>query len=557
MKKNKMKAPDLFEKFLIQYENKIERLKNDVLKTDTSLCQGKKTIFISICNGSQRAAVIKANGDSLIDAWNTVVLKGGKYIKNNNIKPLWIKVDVVTSIASISYELYKRSLGQYRPYFLRKGLALDENLDISFLEAELNCNAIIDYTKQELHLDNLNHYLKKRDDLKINTIPMNLYIFEAKGFFAEDLSIYELNTSEIDYGRRPASASYDEILSYVNTGSKFLFDSLLPNGRFIYGYQPFFNKEIKSYNILRHTTTTWTLLNQYKMTKDESLVEKIDRAIEYMTSSYIEEMNENTSYLIERETGEIKLGGNGVAVVVLCVYMEIFNTPKYKNVLRILGNVILDLQDKKTGEYFHVLSYPEFSPKEKHRTVYYDGEATFALSKLYSLTGDNKWLEAAKLAVDNFISNHYEKHVDHWVAYSINELSKHISEEKYLSFGLMNAQVNLDRIYNRDTSFHTYMEMLMITFELLTRIKDMNLNISYLKESFDENKFKRTIFKRANHMLNGYLYPEYAMYYKSPMSVLGSFCVRHHSHRVRIDDVQHFLGGYYLYLQYYDKLSEK
>ena len=57
-------------------------------------------------------------------------------------------------------------------------------------------------------------------------------------------------------------------------------------------------------------------------------------------------------------------------------------------------------------------------------------------------------------------------------------------------------------------------------------------------------------------MLNGFLYPEIAMYMKNPLEVVNTFCVRHDSYRIRIDDVQHYIGGYYNFLKNFDKLEE-
>ena len=157
--------------------------------------------------------------------------------------------------------------------------------------------------------------------------------------------------------------------------------------------------------------------------------------------------------------------------------------------------------------------------------------------------------------MDYFIENDYTQYRDHWVAYSVNEITKYLPEEKYFEFGLKNAQVNLERIYNQKTSYHTYLELLMVTFELYERIIENDIQVEYLKE-FDEDKLVETIKHRAYHMLNGYFYPEYAMYFKNPERILHSFFVRHDAFRIRIYDVQHFIGGYYNYYKYYEHLME-
>jgi hypothetical protein len=41
---------------------------------------------------------------------------------------------------------------------------------------------------------------------------------------------------------------------------------------------------------------------------------------------------------------------------------------------------------------------------------------------------------------------------------------------------------------------------------------------------------------------------------KFPNTIAGAFHVRHHNYRVRIDDVQHFIGGYYFYCVYYNEI---
>ena len=206
--------------------------------------------------------------------------------------------------------------------------------------------------------------------------------------------------------------------------------------------------------------------------------------------------------------------------------------------------------DWETGEFWHILN-GDFSRKEKMRTVYYDGEATFALSRLYALTGDEIWLNAGCRSVDHFIEAEYEQYKDHWVAYSLNEITKHVKDRpEYFAFALRNAEVNLENIAQRDTTYHTYLELLMSTFELYDRMIDQQIPAG----DFDIRSLLNTIFIRAQRQLNGFFFPEYAMYMANPNRILNTFMVRHDGYRVRIDDVQHNIGGYYLYYKNYDKM---
>ena len=232
-------------------------------------------------------------------------------------------------------------------------------------------------------------------------------------------------------------------------------------------------------------------------------------------------------------------------------YMDVFRDGRYREVCTALGEGILTMLDQSSGEYYHVLN-GDFSRKEAYRTVYYDGEATFALCRLYGLTGEERWLDAARSAADRFIAADYTRYRDHWVAYSMNELTRYVEDEPaYYAFALENARKNLEEIRCRDTASHTYLELLMAAFEVYDRMADAGM----AAESFDLDALLQAIYARADRMLSGYFYPECAMYMANPQRILGTFMVRHEGYRVRIDDVQHNIGGYYLFWKNYDRLT--
>ncbi len=511
-------------------------------------------VFISVTDGTERAAVFNCAAPTLEQAWEGASAKARKHISDTKKVTLWLKADIMNDCQITEYSAIRQDIKRSREYFYKKGISFDTGFHTALLEAQLNCGGLINYSSKTLNLERLREYFAWAENDMFTSIPDRLIVFTTVGYICDsDMSTHKLYPDEENYGRRVTGELTKEYIgSIIASSSDYISACVDANGRFDYGVNPVTNDHFTTYNILRHTGTIWSLIMQYDTTKDEKLLPKIDKTIEYMLKS-TEQPDDDHIYLVERKSNEIKLGGNAVMIITLATYMDVFGTDKYTDIIRRAANSILTMQEPD-GSYYHVLSFPSYERKERDRIVYYDGEATFALAKAYGVTKDEKYLDAAKRALDYFIKNGYTRFCDHWIAYSINEVTLYDPQEKYLSFGLKNANDNLNRIYTQDTTFHTFLELLMATFELYTRIKEQKLAVSYLSK-FNAEYFLRTIFRRVHYMLNGFLYPETAMYFKYPLGVVNTFCVRHDSYRVRIDDVQHNIGGYYSVYRHFDELK--
>lgn len=510
-------------------------------------------VFLSVCDGNERASVYMGTGDTLSTAWDAAVARTDKALQKSGLEPRWVKADVVYVSETIPMDELARRLGDSRDGFFRYGAAFGENFQTAFLEAELNGAQIYDYDNDRIDLEAMNDYLKKEGHRTMSALPDECTLFQCIGWLCDEESkIYELSANGLDYGRRPVELlDGDYAKELILNASAFLEDQVQEDGSFIYGVYPSFDEEIDDYNIVRHASTIWSLICRYRLVPDEELAEKIDRTINDMLDSVVYD-SQGRAYLYEEKKDEIKLDGCGIAVIALTEYMDVFGNEQYKDICTALGEGILTMMDQEKGTYYHVWE-GDFTPKEEFRTVYYDGEATFALCRLYGLTRDSVWLDAAQKAVEHFIEADYTQYKDHWVAYSMNEITKYVTDKpEYYVFALENAQKNLQEITKRDTVYPTYLELLMSTFELYDRM----IQNGGSANGFDLWSFLGAIYTRANRQLNGYFYPEYAMYMENPQKVLNTFMMRHDNYRVRIDDVQHNIGGYYLYCINYDKLVQ-
>ena len=602
-------------------------------------------VFLSFSDGSARADVVHGSGADIAEAFADAQQKAWSLIQKKHQRFRWLKADVVTEYApadakTLAYMIKEPGWNE----FFRFGLSFDRSFRTALLEEELNGAKILDYASGSISLADLNRYLKKAGRPALPKLPEFFLLFQTAGFFYDADSAANAaaatdadSAASTDVDSAPASGCVIPLIpdglsrgrreiqnldaaaarSFVTAAASFLEKQVQQDGSFRYGYYPRFDRVIPGYNCMRHASTIWSLLCQYRITPKASVLSLAARSIEYLLSHALVYRDPDTAYLSEPLKDEIKLGGGGVLILAITEYLDLCSEEprpailrsgepcseilrseeprpailrsreprpailcsgepltkapnaeilhakdvlpeqealrrRYTEIASALGNGILSLLNPETGEFSHVLNM-DFSLKERYRTVYYDGEAAYALCRLYRLTKEEKWLFYAEKAVDHFLTADYTRYRDHWVAYAMNEITRYIHRDDYDTFALRNARVNLDFLYKRETTYHTFLELLMVTFETYERILAENPGLPYLKE-FDLPYFLRTIRVRADRMLNGFFFPEYAMYMRCPDKILGSFMVRHDGFRVRIDDVQHNIGGFYLYYKNYSRL---
>lgn len=544
---------------LVQAKEKLFSHQKEAENSNSSLFKRKRkfVIFISVTDTNSRALVFTGIGNTMESAWKNAEKKCLSSINKIDLIPKWIKIDLAINMELLTKHEFLHLYAKTKKNYFRKGVALDSQFNIAFLEQEFLANALL--KNNSFSMKNINFYLQKYRNAKfpiLDSYIKEIVIFDTISYFCDEINFYPLYSGGLNNGRRIVKDLDESLIKEViSQSSSYLAKQVKPSGEFTYGYFSHFYKEIKWYNMLRHASTIFSMIEAYTLTKEKDLELSIKRALEFLVKKGIvitEHSKYGTvAYVVDKKNNqEIKLGALGVALLTITKYTKVFEDEKYLSIAKSLGNGILSMQ-KEDGKFTHVLNAKDFSVKEDYRIVYYDGEALFGLIRLFELDKDQKWLEAALVTFDYFIKHDYWKNTDHWLSYCTNELTKYKQDDKYFDFGLKNAKYKLDFIYHRETTYPTFLELLMATDEMIDNIR--NLQKDYLLKNYPVDDILQTINRRADHQLNGYFFPEVSMYMKFPKLVNGAFYIRHHSFRTRIDDIEHYISGYY---HFYKKISQ-
>jgi len=522
------------------------------------------SLFLSITDGTQRAKVYHFFEPSFEKAWAKIEQRYEQW--RNAEKPVnqWLRVDWTQDVKKTYVAQLEEWFKAVKRNYFRWGIIFGDQLEYTFTEQELNANAMlyggVKVSHVILNRNNFSSYARKKYgsfDMALEA-DMPLWMLDNAGIFvANEEAPVLLYGKGRDAGRRhrPKLSSQD-IEHLIQTSSQYLTTQVQASGRFYYGWHPCFDREIQFYNALRHCSTIYSMVEAWEVTQSQELLQAIQRALDYALKHFVkietDSLHITRAYVVEHTGKEIKLGANAVLILALCKYSELIDPTPYADLLEQLALGIESMQDPDTGQFSHVLNYPDLTVKEAFRIIYYDGEAAFGLMRLYGLTKDPRWLSIVEKAFEYFIENEHWRAHDHWLSYCVNELTLYREEKKYYLFGLQNIKGYLDFVANRITTFPTLLELMMAAQRMVERLQSSEA-YRYLLDDLDIDAFYHALEKRAHYLLNGYFAPEIAMYFANPQRITGSFFIRHHSFRVRIDDVEHYLSGYVAYLKYVKK----
>ncbi len=249
--------------------------------------------------------------------------------------PDYIKIDVAYNLEKQSWNQIEQQVHhQFHNNHYRRGIGFDDSCSVAFLEQEIYGKAIIrglSYDKPNFFDEtNLNYAIKQKyraakPEIRLQSL-QEVWTFDTYATFYENGQFINLASRYDANGIRAiASNKKQHFRDLIEKNAAFLHSQIQENGKFIYGYFPAYDRDIRNYNTVRHCTSLYALLETFEVQDKPEYWPKIVAAIQYALTTFYKEKDPITAFMIDGKEGEleIKLGANAAAILMLTKYQEI------------------------------------------------------------------------------------------------------------------------------------------------------------------------------------------------------------------------------------------
>lgn len=508
-----------------------------------------RVVFLSVSDGLSPARVAMGTGNGWQVALEDAV--GGIQRLDPGLRSdVWIKVDIVESVGPPTQVRLDRPLPWERSL---DGIAFADDPGLSFLPEELVTRTVVNKNAR-LSLPNLKAYLpwrdpdRGRDALVVEKDTLLLRKLTTVSYFFDGEKFLRLYRGH----RLRQSISPELALEAAKAGGDYLRRSVLPDGSFVYSYFPKSDTKGKSYNMVRHAGTVYSMLDLWETTREPELLKAAERALDYLVRFVRPYGTNKDAASMIVDDGKIKLGGVGLAAVALVEHGLVTKKPEHLELAKRLCRYI-QLSVLPTGEFIHQRTYPDLKIRD-FTSQYYPGEALLALARLYSLERDESLLDTAERGA-HFLIEVRDRGVatsdlthDHWLLCALNELYRLRPDPVFLTHAMRIAQA-ITMSQNRTPEFPDYLGSYYIpprSTPTATRTEGL-LAAYQLARDFqlerEAEAILETIELNVEFQLETQVSPERALYLQDPQRCLGGFTRSLTNFEIRIDYVQHNISA--------------
>ncbi|HEX4420350.1 MAG TPA: hypothetical protein VH165_20685 [Kofleriaceae bacterium] len=235
-------------------------------------------------------------------------------------------------------------------------------------------------------------------------------------------------------------------------GGRYLVAHLAPNGRYVYehdlttGSATDATKLGGNYSMPRHAGTTYFLAQLYRITRQPWLREPIERAFAHLVDLMQQghcagTLPDGTAFdcVIDRGEQSAQLGSTALAVVALAEYQRATDDTRYLALATRLAAWLLYMQ-RPDGSFRHLYNVRTRTPDDHAELLYYSGEATLALARMFTITADPRYSAAAARGLDwlvdwyDFFLAGFFFGEEHWTCIAAEAIWPAAQRDKYMTF---------------------------------------------------------------------------------------------------------------------------
>jgi hypothetical protein len=544
---------------------------------EAKIVQEKKrsAIFLTLAFEDRIALLQFATGNSLDDALSSAVSKMKGSSTDGARKGGRIRIDVVNAVAK-PVMVGKGKKIRFKPS--THGLYCRTNPPVALHPLEIVSQGVVRFAEKKgwsFETKNLKQVLKRRGydkgiaasfdqdgGVSATRFTTSPFIEDEQG---KAIELFRWSPKQIEI-------TPELIKQRCLMAGDYLKSIVDESGRFDYRYYPEIDRSTKSYNMLRHCGTTYSLIQLYQLTGDPVLLEKIKAAIGFVLRNHISEprpRDADSDFLCVKGEGVndsrhqyCKLGGAGLFLVALSKYTEATGDRSHLPLMQKMAKFIEFMQaddgDMTSKYYFDDKKHKAF------KSLFYPGEASYGLGLLHFIDNDPKWVEIGHNAVNWLHQSRLgvvprRLPVDHWLVISMNELyrAKPHDENKKHGFDIAKGMVQTQRI---DPSQISEPDMFggwgsrPQTSANATRVEGLVAAYRTAQQSGDDPEpFLACALNATNTLVRLQFTDVSNAYFARPRKVVGGFVNRVDSPDIQIDNVQHplsaLLGVYHIMVE--------
>lgn len=508
-----------------------------------------RLVFLSLSDGTSEAVVVRGSGNGIGSALEAALERAAEL----DGPWTWMKLDIVDEV----HLLGAVDPASPQPRELDRtlyGVAFERASGMAFLPGEVASRNLIDADRR-LRFDNLESYLVADPDsqARLRTVAASrepaVYRFSTDGYFSDGATVHRLYRGH----RSHSQPALEDLLDAALAAGGYLERIVGPEGRFVYRYLPSGGSAADGYNMVRHAGTVYSMLELLEATGDPALRSAAEQAVAYLvaTVSPCDADGEAAQCLLDE--GEVKLGGNALAVLALAQHARVTGDRRYLPLAADLARWIRAVQSGSGEFVVHRQTYPDGEVSD-FVSEYYPGEAVLALVRLHALDGDEAWLDAAVRGADWLIEERdgnaapAELIHDHWLLYALDELHRLRPDARYLEHASRLAAAIMQAQHHRPPYpdwVGGYGEPPRST-PAATRSE--GLAAAYrLARDFGTSREAQALLDALrlgiSFQLQTQYRPESVLYFGEPQRALGGFRRSLTDDEIRIDYVQHNLSS--------------